>query len=304
MTAGRTTRDPKTTAYLFLLAVFVWALTTFPCAHLLKVYIHHHMKEPGLHPELVAAYFRTITLTTLALSFLGTLLVWSLSRKLKLENRDALLLGIFSGMLLTSILWTVINPSFRAVASHSLGWGNFLYAGFLAGAIVGEIRFRSLRRESPKPFSPGETKSDFYVVALLTWAVILKVFGCFDLVNIPPGPNVDAVAVHLCMFFSVLLWAPAVCKYLWAYTPSRAIYVILLACVTGVLLPPVVGYVLYVPVVVLLYAGAPPFLYAVSWGTTFMNAVGIWKPVLFLVPGLTWGIIVGLIRWRYLQMDR
>jgi len=136
----------------------------------------------------------------------------------------------------------------------------------------------------------------------MAWAVILKVFGCFELVTIPAGRPVLEVGAHLVRLCSVALWVPAVCQYLWKHPPRHALYGTVFACAVGVLLPPLISYVLYFPVIVLMYMELPPLASAALWGITFMNADGIWKPVLLLVPGLTWGIIVGLARWRDLQM--
>lgn len=303
MTVGH---DRKTTPYLFGLAALLWALTTFPCVHLLDLYNYHHMEGIGLHPEFVAPYYRTITLATLGFSLLGTLLVWFLTRRLTSESRDSVLWGILSGVVFAPILWTVISPAFRRVSAYPLDWGNFLYAGFLAGAVVGEIRSRSLRSQSSVPRSPDELRQDFYIIALMAWAVILKVFGCFELVTIPAGRPVTEVGAHLVRLLSVALWALPLCQYLWKHPPKYAIHMTFFACAAGVLLPPLVSYVLYFPLGVLLYMGLPPVAFAALWGITFLNAGGawIWKPVLLLVPGLTWGLIVGSLRWRYLQVEK
>jgi hypothetical protein len=207
-------------------------------------------------------------------------------------------------MVFAPILLAVINPSFRKLSAYPLDWGNFLYAGFLAGAVTGEIRFRSLRSKSSVARSAEELKLDFYILALMTWAVILKAFGCFELVTIPAGRPVPEVGAHLVRLLSVALWVPAACRYLWKHPPGRAIYATLFACGAGVLLPPLISYLLYVPVITLLYVGLPPFATAALWGITFMKANGIWKPILLLVPGLTWGITIGLLRWRYLQVEK
>ena len=296
--------DRKTTAYLFCLAALVWALTTFPCVHLLNLYEYHHMKGVGLHPELVPVYYRTITLATLGCSLLGTSLVWFLTWRFRSETRDAILWGILSGMAVVPILATVINPSFRRLSAYPLDWGNFLYAGMLAGAVTGEIRFRSLRSELSVARSAEELKQDFYIFGLMTWAVILKVFGCLELVTIPAGRPVPEVGAHLVSLLSVALWVPSVCQYLWKHPPRRAIYTVLLACAAGVLLPPLISFVLYFPVLILLYVGLPPIAVAALWGIRFMNANGIWQPVLFLAPGLAWGITAGLLGWDYLQVEK
>jgi hypothetical protein len=280
---------------LFWIALLVWALTTFPCIHLRQLNAYH--------PELIATYLWTNVLATLALSFLGTLLVWLLSMKFKSEPRDAVFWAIPLGILLAGALCAVINPLFQKVSHYPLGLGNFLYFGLLAGAVTGEMRVRSLRRESSAPCSAADLKLDFYIAALLAWAVILKVMECFELVTVQPGRESPAVGAHLFMFLSVALWTPDVCKYLWRYTPSRAIYVILWACASGVLLPPVIGFILSFPAWLLFYLGMPLGL-EMAWGTRFWNAIGIWRPVLFLAPGLSWGMIVGLLRWHYLRLER
>lgn len=296
--------DKKTRPYFFCLSVLIWALTTFPCVHLLDLYTYHHMKGIGLHPELVAPYYRTITLATLGFSLLGVSLLWFLTRTFRSENRDAVLWGILSGMVFAPILWAVINPSFRRAAAYPLDFRNFLYAGFLAGAVVGEIRFRSLPSQSSVPCSADELRQDFYIIALMAWAVILKVLGCFDLVSIPPGRPVLEVGAHLVRLLSVAMWVTPVCQYLWKHPSRHAIYVILFACAAGVLLPLLTGCLLYFPVIVLVYMGLPPIASAALWGITSLNMVGIWKPVLLLVPGLAWGLIVGSLRWRYLQVEK
>jgi hypothetical protein len=285
---------------LFCLAVFVWVLTTIPCAHLFQLYTRHHMIGIGSHPERFAAYSWLIVSTSLGLGFLGTLLLWSLSRVFKSEPRDALLWGILIGPLLAVGLRAIVNPSFRVLSSDSLGLGNFLYSGFLAGAVTGEIRLRSLRGETSVPRTELELKQDFYITALAVWAVILKVFECLELVTVQPGR--DVFGVHLFMFLSILLWTPLVCRYLWKWTPSRASYAMLWACAAGVLLPPVIGYILHFPATILLYMGVP-LAYEMCWGMRFLYYAAPLRPVLFLGPGVTWGIIVGLLRWRYLTVE-
>ena len=301
MTAGH---DRKTNVYFFCLAALVWALTTFPCAHLLNLYEYHHMKGIGLHPELVPVYYRAITLATFGCSLLGTSLLWFLTMRFGSETRESILWGILSGMVFAPILLAVITPYFRLVSAYSLDWGNILYAGMLAGAVTGEIRFRSLRSESSVARSAEELKQDFYILGLIIWAVILKVFGCLELVTIPAGRPVAEVGAHLVRLLSVALWVPSVCQYLWKHPPRRAVYAVLLASAAGVLLPPLISFVLYFPVLILLYVGLPPIAAAALWGITFMNANGIWQPVLFLAPGLAWGITAGLLGWGYLQVEK
>lgn len=292
----------KTTAGLFCLGVFVWALTTFPCVHLLDLYAYHHMIGIGLHPELVAPYYRTITLATLGCSLLGTLLAWFLTRRSTPENRFAVLWGILSGIVFAPVLWAVISPSFRRLSVYPLDFGNFLYAGLLAGAVSGEIRFRTLLGKSDVPLSVDHVRQNFYVAALMTWAVILKVFGCFELVTIPAGRPVFESGAHLVRVLSVALWVPAVCRYLWKHPHRPAISMILFACAAGVLMPVAIACILYFPVLILVYAGLPPVAAAALWGIAFVNAPGIWRLVLLLAPGVTWGIIVGLLGRHYGQL--
>jgi hypothetical protein len=238
---------------------------------------------------------------TLGLSFLGVLLLWVVSRRFKSEPRDAIFWAISLGVLLTLTLWAILRPSFSEVSRYPLGWGNFLYSGFLAGAVTGEIRHRSLARDSPISRSAAELKMDLYIAALMTWAVILKVRECFELITVQPGR--EFFAPHPFLFLSVLLWTPLVCKYLWKYTPSRAIYAVLWASASGLLLPLLSGFILGYPGLILLYMGVP-VVYEMAWGVQFLYALDLRTRVLSLSPGVTWGLIVGFLRWRYLPLEK
>jgi hypothetical protein len=175
---------------------------------------------------------------------------------------------------------------------------NFFYSGLLAGGIAGELRRRAVMRQGGIALSADQLKLNFYVAALMTWAVILKVFEWTDLYGLFPGR--EAFGIHFAMFLPVVFWTPLVCNFLWRYKPTYAFYSIAWACVVGVVTPVVVSFILGYPSIFLFYFGVP-LAYYIPWGARFADTTGLWRPVLLLFPGVTWGIIVGWVRWRYLQ---
>ena len=286
---------------LFWLAVLIWALATFPCVHLRSVYGLHHLTGAGAHPELFTAYLRRAIWTTAGASLLGPVFLWAVPKKLKSEANAVFQWGIAIGLLLTIGMWSLLAPAFRWLSERPLDLANFLYSGLVAGIVVGEVHRRALLAQSGIVRSTLDLKRDFSVAALMTWAVILKVLECIYLTTIQPGKV--AVGIHFFMFLSVLLWTPWVCKLFWKRHPSSQTSSVIRSFAAGVLLPPLVGLVLLIPAVILLYTGITA-TYAMLWGLAFYSVAGHWGPLVFFLPGLIWGTVTGLLRWRYLQIEK
>ena len=284
----------------FWLAVIIWVLVTFPGVHLSSLY-SRHLVGTGSHPELFAAYLRRLIWTTMALSVVGPAILWALPRRLKAESMVVLVMGAGLGLLLTSSLWALLSPAFRWVSERPLDAGNFLYSGLMAGIVVAEVHRRALLVRSGHIRGPSELKRDFYVAALAIWAVLLKVMECIYLAGIQPGPVV--VGIHFYMFLSILLWVPWVCKLLWNRHPRTALSSVLRSCAAGVLLPPLVAAILFVPATLLLYVGLR-WPYYMLWGGIAVVGAWPWAPLLYSIPGILWGIVTGLLRWRYLEMEK
>lgn len=286
---------------LFWLAVAIWVLTTFPCIHLRSIYANYSLAGAAAHREFFAAYVQKAIWTTAAAGLVGPALLWAVPKRLKSEANAVFLWAGALGLTLTSAMWFVLAPAFRLLSEQPLDLGNFLYSGLVAGIVVGEVHRRALLAKSGVVRSAPELKRDFYVAALMVWAVLLKVLECIYLTTAQPGR--PAFGVHFFMFLSVLVWTPWVCKLYWKREPDSLISSVMRSCAAGVLGPPLSGLALLVPALILLYSGFRA-TYAVLWGLAFFSLAGNLGPVLFFVPGLTWGTITGLLRWRYLQIEK
>jgi hypothetical protein len=298
-----------------LAAVLVWALITFPAAHLGRFYFDPRVVQTAYH-QLASAYLWTTVMTTLGCSLVGTAMLWLLPRNwTKLRPGIPTTVGLALGALLGYGAWRLGEPRFQAISAHFYGPANlrfsglstypfspanYLYSGLLAGAIVAELCRRSAICQSHVVLSQHDLKLNFHIAALMAWAVILKVLEWLDLTWVQPGS--DAFGAHLFMLLAVLLWTPLACKFLWRYIPSRAFFAMFWTCVAGVLAPIVISYVLALPAILLVSSGLTP-AYWMLWGGRFLDSAGLWKAIWCVVPGVTWGITVGWLRWRYLQLQ-
>ncbi len=292
-----------------LLAVLIWFVTTYPGIHLLVIYDWHHhaLGAQGLHPDLVDAYISRAFWLTMCLSFLAPSLTWGIERiisgKTKLNFGESLLIGPIIGFITSSVMYSRLNPAFLAITNVQIEDGSFLYSGLLSGFLVGELCRRSfLSLAGIRP--TGELlKRRFWVSALMTWAVLLKILESLYLSTVPPGRN--PVGIHLFMLASVLLWTPMACKILWRHQPASFLSCVLWCVGVGVLLPPLTSWVLLFPAVFMLYAGIASSVYGMTWGTLFLKMTtpsGVM--IMSVVPGLSWGLVVGTLLWRYLQQEK
>jgi len=292
----------------FLLAVLIWFVTNYPSIHLRAIYDWHHhiLGVRGLHPDLVDAYIRKATWLTACLSLLAPLLICALekiiSRKTKLNFGEALIIGPVIGLITGSIMHSQLNPSFLAITNVQLDDGSFLYSGLLAGLLAGELcRRNSLSLAGIRP--TGEPlRRRFWISAVMTWAVLLKVLESLYVLTVPPGQ--DPVGTHFFMLASVVLWTPWACKFLWKLQHSSFLSSVLWCVGVGVLLPPLFSWVLLLPAGFLLFAGITSYGYGMVWGGWFLNMSGGSRVIMFLAPGLSWGLVVGTLLWRYLQQEK
>jgi len=299
----------------FVGAVLVWALVTFPAAYLGHFWFDPRAVETAYH-QVASHYVWTTVMTTLAFSLAGTAILWLLPNNwAKLRPWFTVALGLALGALLGYLSWRLDEPRYQAISAYFVGPAklrfsgrttypfspaNYLYSGALAGAIVAELRRRAAIWQPHTVLSQHDLKLNFHIAALMTWAVILKIVEWLDLTWIQPGS--DAFGAHLFMFFTVLLWTPLVCIFLWRYVPSRAWFAIFWTCAAGVVAPIAIGYILALPAIMLVASGLTP-AYWMLWGARFLDTAGLWKAIWFLVPGVVWGVIVGWLRWRHHQLQ-
>ncbi len=292
----------------FLLAVLIWFVTNYPSIHLRAIYDWHHhiLGVRGLHPDLVDAYIRKATWLTACLSLLAPLLIWALekiiSRKTKLNFGEALIIGPVIGLITGSVMHSQLSPSFLAITNVQLDDGSFLYSGLLAGLLAGELCRRNFLSFAGIHPTGEVLKRRFWVSALVTWAVLLKILESLYLLTVPPGRA--PVGIHLFMLISVLLWTPLVCRYLWKLQPSSFLFSVLWCIGAGVLLPPLFSGVLLFPAGFLLFAGITAYGYSMVWGAWFLNMPGAGGVIMFFAPGLSWGLVVGTLLWHYLQQEK
>jgi len=286
----------------FWLAMFIWLLATFPCVHLEQLYTRHHLLGSiGAHPELFTAYLRRAIWATTALSVLGPALLWLIPARFRKEREAALFWGGAIGVTAGIALWAGMVPAFRWVSDKPLEAGIFLYSGALAGIIASEIGRRALSVQAGMVRTASELKRDFQVASLMIWAVVLKPVECWFLFNAQPGRT--AAGLHFVMFLSILLWSPWVCRFFWKHRPGSLLTSVMRGSVAGMLFPPLSALVLYVPAIILSFGGVSS-AYAMLWGGIVLLAIHTWWLYIVAVfPGLIWGVIVGFLRWRYLQLE-
>src|SRR5947199_8177849 len=96
---------------------------------------------------------------------------------------------------------------------------------------------------------------------------------------------------------------PWIDLFLGRKTRSGTAKVVFLACTAGTLLPPLVAAILFFPLTILLYMGIKlPF--AMLWGAIGVAGRWPWDPITYSLPGIIWGIIAGLLRWRYFSLEK
>jgi hypothetical protein len=292
----------------FLLAVFIWFVTSYPSIHLRAIYDWHHhaLGVQGLRPELVDAYIWKATWLTACLSILSPSFIWALEKiilhKTKLNFSEPLVIGPITGVFASAVMYSQLNPAFLAIAKVQVDDGGFLYSGLLSGVITGELcrrSFLSLTQTRP----PSEILNRrFWISALMTWAVLLKMLESLYLSTLAPGRN--PVGIHLFMLASVLLWTPLVCKMLWKHCPSTFFSCVLWCIGGGVLLPPLASVILLFPAVIMLYAGITPSVYGMIWGALFLKMTTPGGAIIMsIAPGLSWGLVVGTLLWRYSRLQ-
>lgn len=286
----------------FWLAVFICLLAMFPCVHLNHLYIRNHL--PGsvrFHPEFFTAYLRRAIWATTALSILGPALLWLGPARFKKEPAAALFWGGAIGIAAGVALWVIMVPAFSWVSDKPLGAGTFLYSGLLAGIVAGEMNRRALSAQSGRVRKAAELKRDFQIASLMVWALVLKGAECRYSIDVEPGRAV--AGIHPAMFLSVLLWSPWVCRFFWKRRPGSLLSSVIRSAAAGLLFPPLSAAVLYLPVALLVIGGMRG-AYTMLWGGEILLAIHPgWLPLLVACPGLIWGVLVGLLRWQYLQLE-
>src|SRR5258708_8545361 len=286
-----------------LIAILIWFLTSYPAGHLRDIYIWHHhtLGALGLHPELVDAYIIKAAWETALLFVLCPFIIWVavkvISSRTKVDFVDSLVVGPIVGLLASSLIYSQLGPRFLAITNVQLGNGTFLYSGLLSGILAGELCRRHYLSSAGILPTGQALRRQFVLAALLTWSVLLQILESFYLSSLPPGR--DPVGIHLFMLTSVLLWTPLACRLLgksWFPTliPSLAITVAL-----GIVFPFLVGWLLFFPVVILLYAGVTPSAYGLLWGILLLKVSGskFLVATISVLPGLLWGLVVGTLRW-------
>src|SRR5260370_31236002 len=291
----------------FLLAVLISFVANFPSIHMRNIYDWHHytLGPKELHPDLVDAYIRSATWLTACLCLLAPSLIWAieklLSGKIKLNFGEALLIGPVVGLIAGSVMYSHLKPSFLAITKVQLDDGSFLYSWLLSGLLAGELcrrNFLSLAGIHP---TGEQLRRRFWISAVMSWAVLLKILESLYVLTVPPGP--DPVGIHFFMLASVVLWTPLACKFLWKLQPSSFPSSALWCIGAGVLLPPLLSSVLLLPAGFLLFAGITSYGYGMVWAGWFLNMSGASRVIMFLAPGLSWGLVVGALLWRYQQLE-
>jgi len=231
-------------------------------------------------------------------------IIWAieklLSGKIKLNFGEALLVGPVVGLITGSVMHSLLNPSFLAITKVQLDDGSFLYSGLLSGLLAGELcrrNFLSLTGIRP---TGEQLRRRFWISAVMTWAVLLKILESLYVLTVPPGR--DPVGIHFFMLVSVVLWTPLACRFLWKLQPSSFLSSVLWCIGAGVLLPPLVSWVLLIPAGFLLFAGITSFGYGMVWGGWFLNMSGASGVTMSVAPGLSWGLVIGTLLWRYQQL--
>jgi hypothetical protein len=241
-------------------------------------------------------------------SLLSPALMWATGKVISLRTKvglgGPLAVGAMIGFITSLTMYSTLRPNFLAITNTELGGGSFVYSGLLSGVLAGEL-FRRQYSSSAGVHPIGEAlKRRFLVSALMIWAVLLRVLESLYLSTLPPGN--DPFAVHLFMFMSVLLWTPLVCLGLWKFRPSGLFPAAILSVGAGILFPLLVGWALSFPVVIGLYVGITPSIYAMLWGRLLLNVSGpkILVATMFILPGLSWGLLIGALRAHYLQVEK
>jgi hypothetical protein len=297
--------NQRSAAY-FLAAVVLSFVVGLPCAHTHALFVYHHftLAQPGLQPALVDGYIKTALELWLILSFALTALVWGQLWALSPHGHAAIrtvTIGAVLGIVAGQVLYSNLNPSFQRIAATNLDEVAFVYGGVWAGILTGELCRRSMLSSS-EPHRRLEL--DFILAAITTWAVLLKLGACAYESTLQPGQ--PTLLFHLLPFLSILLWTPRVCAYLWRHRPRHLVHSIVRSCAMGILLPPFVSLILFPLVGLLLMVKVN--LYPILWGDmvffAFLRMPQAKYYLLTLLPGFTWGVVVGILRWRYLSKEQ
>jgi hypothetical protein len=284
----------------------VWFLTTYPSPYMLEIYNRHHhtLGAVGLHPELVDAYILRATWLALAISVFATVLLFGtqffISRRPGLATHSLLIVGLLFGISSTAILYSCLNPLFVIITKFGLDAPGFLYDGAFAGFVCGYLLYRGHGQTITHTADSIDSSKSFLFAALVCWAIILKIGERLYALTLAPGLSV--FPGHFFMFLPVLLWTPRACRYLWRTEPSRLLVSVLRACALGIFLPPLIGLLLFPFVALVQFARIN--LYPMLWGNlvffAFFSFHNSGYYLLCLLPGFIWGVVVGIVRWRYL----
>lgn len=291
-------------AVSFWVAVCVWFVATFPCVHLQHLYIRNHLPGPvSFRPDLFAAYVRRAIWATAGLGVLCPAVLWLVPIRFKKEPGAVLFWGGAIGAMAGTALWAIMVPAFRWVSNKPLDAGTFLYFGLLAGLVAGEINRRILSAQLGIVCTPSESKRGFHVASLMIWAVALKAVECRYSSDVEPG--IAVAAMHPAMFLSVLLWSPWACRFFWKHRPKSIISSVTRSVLAGLVFPPLSAVVLYLPIALLILGGLRES-YALLWGGETLliiyagsSATRWLYAMMAAAPGLAWGVMIGVLRWRY-----
>ena len=293
----------RVVGYLHLASV-VWLVVVYPSAHMRELYQWHHytVGVQGLQPGLVDAYIRKATLLAIMSSLISPILLWLIegivARTIKTNFSESLLIGPILGGVSSTALYSKLNSSFQAITNLPLEDGTIFYSGLLAGLLAGELCRRYYRSRLGNQPSATELSRQLLISALMVWAVLLKILESAYLSTSTPGR--EPFGLHIFMFGSVLLWTPLACKALWRLRRLSLLWSVIWCIAAGLVGPLLTGLVLYVPVIFLFYAGISSSIYGVLWGAIMLLKVAREDSVLVAIaPGLTWGVIVGTLLWRY-----
>lgn len=281
----------------FALAVLVWIVTTFPAIHLRQLQVRHHLAGSlGAHPALFAAYVRHALRNTALLGLLGPALLWAVPRRFKRDGAEVFAWSIGIGVASALALLALTAAEFRLVSDRILPAVPFIYAGVVAGIVAGEIHRRALRRAADDARTPDDRRREFRVAALLAWAVLLAIPAGVVLATAQPGDPV--LSPHFAMWLSVALWTPWVAGRFWKWVPRSLATSVARSALAGVVLPLLVCTVLFVPAMILFYAGML-WPYQMTWAAVMVfSGVRPWGPLLYVAIGAAWGVAVGVLRWR------
>jgi hypothetical protein len=246
---------------------------------------------------LMVPYYRHLLWGALLLSFVGPLLIWLLPRRFANRSFLSLSLGLVVGIVIGHLWLGLVAPTDPRARDYPVDPAYFLLANSMAGTIAGYLKFKSV--EGRAALDRSYQKTHFLTEGVIVWLAAFQVLAIYWLVSRESTQGLISAEVQVDFVVPALAWTWLCPLFLWRRRPKTLSRSILWAIVIALVVCKVVG----ISLVVLGLVSRSGAMMA-SWAIGYVGEGGRIDPFLVLGPSLTWGAIMGLRRWQYLQADK